>query len=134
MGWDDWLDQAVFAYNTSVHESTGISPYEMVFGRKARMPVEVELGVPLRSPTSQSDYARSLRKAIHHSNQLTQRHLQVARSQQTTQYNSRSKKDWQPFEPGQDRLFGFGVPSTGSLVRGRLGHTLYPLEKGSIID
>ena len=27
--WDQWLDQAVFAYNTSVHESTGFSPYRL---------------------------------------------------------------------------------------------------------
>ena len=99
--WDDWLDQAVFAYNTSVHESTGISPYEMVFGRSARMPIEVELGVPLRSPSSQSDYSQSLRKALHHSNQLAQRNLDVARSRQATQYNNKSKRDWDSFEPGQ---------------------------------
>ena len=55
--WDQWLDQAVFAYNTSVHESTGFSPYELVFGRQARMPIEAELGVPLQNPSSQSDYS-----------------------------------------------------------------------------
>ena len=65
LDWDNWLDQAVFAYDTSVHESTGFSPYEMVFGRPARMPFEVGLGVPLQNPSSQSDYSRSLRKAIH---------------------------------------------------------------------
>jgi len=36
-GWDEMLDQAVFAYNTSVHESTKVSPYEMVFERTACM-------------------------------------------------------------------------------------------------
>ena len=55
--WDQWLDQAVFAYNTSIHESTGMSPYQLVFGRPARMPMEVELSVPLRNPSSQSDYS-----------------------------------------------------------------------------
>ena len=42
--WDQWVDQAVFAYNTSAHESTGLSPYELVFGHPPRMPIEVELG------------------------------------------------------------------------------------------
>ena len=68
--WDEWLDQAVFAYNTSVHESTGLSPYELIFGRPARMPIEVELGVPLRNPNSQSDYSQSLRKALLHPTNL----------------------------------------------------------------
>ena len=38
---DEWLEQAVFAYNTSVHISTGLSPYELIFGRPAQMPIEV---------------------------------------------------------------------------------------------
>ena len=83
--WDEWLDQAVFAYNTSVHESTGLSPYELIFGRPARMPIEVELGVPLRNPNSQSDYSQSLRKALLHSNELAQRDLNIARSRQASQ-------------------------------------------------
>ena len=99
--WDEWLDQAVFAYNTSVHESTGLSPYELIFGRPARMPIEVELGVPLRNPSSQSDYSQSLRKALLHSNELAQRNLNNARSRQASQYNNKSKKDWEPLEPGQ---------------------------------
>ena len=32
--WDLYVDQAVYAYNTSRHETTGYSPYELVFGRK----------------------------------------------------------------------------------------------------
>ena len=79
LDWDEWLDQAVFAYNSSVHESTGKSPYEMIFGRPARMPIEVELGVPLQNPSSQSDYSQSLRKAIQLANQVAQKNLAEAR-------------------------------------------------------
>ena len=60
--WDQWVDQAVFAYNTSVHASTGFSPYELVFGRPPRMPLEVELGVPVFNPLSQSEYSQPLGK------------------------------------------------------------------------
>ena len=62
--WDLHIDQAVFAYNTSCHESTGFSPYELVFGRVARMPVEIDLGVALRDPRSQSDYVQAVRQSI----------------------------------------------------------------------
>jgi len=100
LDWDNWLDQAVFAYNTSVHESTGLSPYEMVFGRPARMPIEVELGVPLQNPASQSDYTQSLRKAIQLANLVAQRNLIAARERQSKRYDQ-GHPSWKPFEVGQ---------------------------------
>ena len=36
--WDRLLPYALFAYNTSVHEATNFTPYEIVFGRQARSP------------------------------------------------------------------------------------------------
>ena len=35
---DEWVDLAMFSYNTSVHEGTKFSPHELVFGRIAREP------------------------------------------------------------------------------------------------
>ena len=52
--WDQWVSLAVYAYNTSTHESTGFSPYELVFGRIARTPLELDLDLPLKNPCSQS--------------------------------------------------------------------------------
>ena len=98
--WDQWLDQAVFAYNTSVHESTGFSPYEIVFGHPARMPIEVELGVPLYNPLNHSEYSQSLRKAIQNANALARQQLEKARKQQSTCYD-KGHKSWTPLENGQ---------------------------------
>ena len=61
------------------------------------MPMEVELGVPLRNPSSQSDYSQSLRKALRYSNQLAQRNLDLARSRQAANYSNKSMRDWEPF-------------------------------------
>jgi len=36
--WDEYVKLAMFSYNTSVHEGTKFSPYELVFGRLARLP------------------------------------------------------------------------------------------------
>ena len=58
--WDLWLDSVVFAYNTSRQESLRISPYEVVFGRTPRIPLELELGLPIRDRVpSQNMYSRS---------------------------------------------------------------------------
>ena len=36
--WDDWIRFGIFSYNTSVHEATGFTPHELVFGVKAIIP------------------------------------------------------------------------------------------------
>lgn len=43
-GWDQFVPQIVHARNTSIHASTGYSPYEMVYGRKPNLiPQEKQL-------------------------------------------------------------------------------------------
>jgi hypothetical protein len=41
--WDELLDTCVYAYNTSVHESTAFSPFELMFGRKPILPIDIEV-------------------------------------------------------------------------------------------
>ena len=40
--WDEHLGSCVIAYNTSLQESTLYSPFEVTFGRVARLPIEVD--------------------------------------------------------------------------------------------
>ena len=42
--WDKHLQKALFAYRTSLHESTGYSPYFVNFGSSPVLPVDVMLG------------------------------------------------------------------------------------------
>lgn len=57
------LDSVVYAYNTSQHESLGVSLYEVVFGCLPHMPLE--LGLPLVNPMVQSEYVTIMREAAH---------------------------------------------------------------------
>jgi hypothetical protein len=42
--WDGLVDFVTFAYNTSRQESTGFSPFYLLYGREAVLPVDVALG------------------------------------------------------------------------------------------
>ena len=33
--WSEYLTHVVFGYNTAIHESTGYTPYHLVYGREA---------------------------------------------------------------------------------------------------
>ena len=46
--WDDLLPPVIVAYRSSVHESTGFSPYRLMFGEECTLPMDIEL--PRRQP------------------------------------------------------------------------------------
>ena len=50
--WDEFIDSSLFAYNTSVHESTHYSPFEVMFGRKATLPVDLDIDATTATDTS----------------------------------------------------------------------------------
>ena len=43
--WSKYISALVHAYNSTKHDSTGFSPYFLIFGREARFPVDLHLGV-----------------------------------------------------------------------------------------
>ena len=68
--WDLVLPLAEFAYNDSVNRSTGMSPFEIVMGRRPRKPIDL-VPSPLHARVSESvesfvDHIRSLYEHIHH--------------------------------------------------------------------
>ena len=42
--WEQFLDTCLYAYNTACHESTRYSPYELMFGRKPVLPIDINMG------------------------------------------------------------------------------------------
>ena len=46
--WDDLLPVVMMAYRSSVHESTGYSPYRLMFGEECTFPMDV--GLPRQDP------------------------------------------------------------------------------------
>ena len=52
--WDDLLPAVMMAYRSSVHESTGFSPYRLMFGEECTLPMDIGL------PKEQSDTPDSM--------------------------------------------------------------------------
>ena len=59
--WDEYIEMAALNHNTNYHESTGFSPFELVFGRQAREP-SVK---PSEKDSTYGDYFVELIKRLH---------------------------------------------------------------------
>ena len=44
--WDLHLNKLAYAYNTSQHATTGFTPFEIQFGRKPKMPLDLIIENP----------------------------------------------------------------------------------------
>lgn len=43
--WDQFLQYVIFAYNSSVHETTGYSPFYLLHGKEPTLPIDATLGL-----------------------------------------------------------------------------------------
>ena len=68
LSWDLHLPTLLLAYRTSIHETTGVTPFELMFGREPRVPVDVMFPSPdhsvIGSSSSPKKYADVLRASL----------------------------------------------------------------------
>lgn len=52
--WRDFVKPLVHAYNCTKNDVTGFTPYELMFGRQPRLPVDLAFGLPVREEQRKS--------------------------------------------------------------------------------
>ena len=62
--WDTQLQKVCMAYNTSIHNTTGYTPFFLMFGCQARLPVDILYGSCPGNPVTPNQYATQLRCSL----------------------------------------------------------------------
>jgi len=87
----------MFSYNTSVHESTGYSPYELVFGRIPRTPSAYP-SLEEETEITYQQYLTNLFNTIQNTQQDAKEHLTRSKERSKRYYDRRLNT--RNFEPG----------------------------------
>ena len=92
--WDDLLPAVMMAYRSSVHESTGFSPYRLMFGEECTLPMDIGLPTEqLQSPDEiTSPYAVWVRDALEEAYEQVRLHSGQVVQRQKRLYDRRAVK------------------------------------------
>ena len=85
--WDLQLPMLMLAYRTSVKETTGITPFSLMFGRSARLPIDIEFNLPYASYDNPSQYQKQLRQRLHQAYATVQEHSSAEQNRQKCLYD-----------------------------------------------
>ena len=100
--WVSILNSLTFALNTTISKAIKCSPYEVVYGRPATLPIDVKMGTSKQLNgefSTAKDYAKEISCSLQEVYNQVQRNLQINREKMSAQYNRNLHVI--DFQPGQ---------------------------------
>ncbi|KAJ8358505.1 hypothetical protein AAFF_G00433750 [Aldrovandia affinis] len=91
--WPQQIQTLIFAYNATIHETTGYAPFHLMFGRIPRLPVDVMFKSVLHDPVVAdfSSYSKTLLTYLSEAARIAQQRSTKEQEHQARQYNKKVK-------------------------------------------
>ena len=77
--WDVYLPMVLFAYRSTVHQSTGFSPFEMLFGKNPKTPIDIFKDTMIDEKEIKQtpyEYVKNVRKHLDYANKLARTNIE----------------------------------------------------------
>jgi transposase InsO family protein len=100
--WDEKLPALLFAYRTSIHPTTGETPFFMMHGRDAVLPGDLLLSSVKHGTEDQQAYAREIYDQLQKAFEKTKERHREEEEKQKAYYDSRHRKKDVEFSPGDE--------------------------------
>ncbi|GFV98174.1 retrovirus-related Pol polyprotein from transposon 412 [Trichonephila clavipes] len=88
--WDKKLPFFLLAYRSTVHETTGYSPSQMLFGRDLRLPAGLLFSRPTDAPLAPEEYIEKLQARMEEMHHLARERTGMASEKMKTRYDARA--------------------------------------------
>ncbi|GFT33076.1 retrovirus-related Pol polyprotein from transposon 412 [Trichonephila clavipes] len=88
--WDKKLPFFLLAYRSAVHETTGYSPSQMLFGRDLRLPADLLLSRPPDAPLVTEEYVEKLQARMEEIYHLAREIIGLTSEKMKTEYDARA--------------------------------------------
>ncbi|XP_024658169.2 retrovirus-related Pol polyprotein from transposon opus [Maylandia zebra] len=87
--WRDHVQPLAHAYNCTKNDTTGYSPYQLMFGRQPNLPIDVAFGlnVSRQDSVTHSEYVKKLRESLQESYKLAVEHSEKAALRNKSRYD-----------------------------------------------
>ena len=91
--WKDHLPNLMFAYNSTVHKSTGFSPFYLVFGREPRLPIDCILPIAPNKTNRKSydKFVKEWKQSMRDAYQIVQQNIEKAGKANKKRYDGKAK-------------------------------------------
>ena len=87
--WKHYLPSLSFAYNAMKHESTGYTPFELMYGRKPRLAIDTLFQIENNDQIS-TDYVNDLKKKLETARNIANKTLEQKRNKQKLLYDRKA--------------------------------------------
>jgi transposase InsO family protein len=87
--WQDFLPKIVTAYNAASHETTGMSPFYLTYGRPYCTPLDLVINAPEVKPSNVWDYVNELENNLRRAYSFVNEHLHTETQRMKKRYDAR---------------------------------------------
>ncbi|GFY34037.1 retrovirus-related Pol polyprotein from transposon 412 [Trichonephila clavipes] len=88
--WDQKVPLFLLAYRSAVHETTGYSPSQMLFGRDLRLPCDLLFGRSPDTPSSPEEYVQNLQARFEDVHNLARERINLRTEKMKTRYDTKT--------------------------------------------
>lgn len=127
--WRDYVQPLVHAYNCTKNDTTGFSPYQLVFGRQPSLPIDIAFGLnpEEQSKVTHTDYVKRLKENLQESYTLAIEHSEKVALKNKERYDMKVRET--VLEEG-DRVLVKNVGLRGKhKIADRWSQTVYKVVK-----